>query len=252
MEYTVRRLANLAGISTRTLRYYDHIGLLKPRRINSSGYRLYGEKEVDLLQQILFYKSMDMNLEEIQHIISHPDFDISAALMQHHQRLIARRNQLDQLISTVEKTIRSNKGEIKMSDSEKFKGFQKEKLAENEAKYGKEIREKYGKETVETSNKKFMNMSEEDFKRMGDIEVEMLESLKNVVKTKDLESDAAKNVYEKHKAWLTFTWPEYSPQAHIGLAQMYVEDERFASYYNDKAGAEVVTALRDIIVKYAK
>lgn len=80
MEYTIKRLAELAGVSARTLRYYDEIGLLRPCRINSAGYRIYGEREVDLLQQILFYKSMDMKLEEIQKIISNPDFDTKKAL----------------------------------------------------------------------------------------------------------------------------------------------------------------------------
>ena len=56
MEYTVRQLAEIAGISSRTLRYYDEIGLLKPARMNSSGYRIYGQREVDRLQQILFYR----------------------------------------------------------------------------------------------------------------------------------------------------------------------------------------------------
>lgn len=234
------------------MRYYDKIGLLKPCRTNSSGYRIYGEKEVDFLQQILFYRSMDMKLEEIQHIISRPDFDISKSLIEHYQRLVSRRNQLDQLILTVEKTIAYNKGAIKMSNREKFEGFKKEKLAENEAKYGEEIREKYGKDTVEASNKKFMHMSEDDFKKMKDIESAMFKSLQEVVKTKDLQSEAAKNVFEKHKAWLTFTWSEYSPEAHIGLAEMYVADERFAKYYNDRAELEAAATLRDIIVKYAK
>ena len=53
MEYTIQKLAQLAGVSTRTLRYYDEVGILKPARINSSGYRIYGEKEINQLQQIL-------------------------------------------------------------------------------------------------------------------------------------------------------------------------------------------------------
>ena len=252
MEYSIKKLADLAGVTTRTLRYYDEIGLLKPRRINSSSYRIYGEKEVDLLQQILFYKSMDMKLEDIQKIISKSDFDIPMALIDHLQQLVLRRNQLDQLILTVEKTIAYNKGEVEMSNKEKFEGFKKEKLAENEREFGEEIREKYGEETVVNSNKRFMNISEDDFKKMQDTENEMFQSLKEVVKTKDLESEAAKNVYKNHKAWLNFTWEAYSSKAHIGLAEMYVEDERFSNYYNERAGIEVVKVLRDIIIKYAK
>lgn len=252
MEYTIKKLAELAGVSTRTLRYYDEIGLLKPCRVNSSGYRIYGKREVDLLQQILLYRSMDMRLEDIQEIVSKPNFDICQSLIEHHQRLISRRNQLDQLILTVEKTLKYNKGEIEMSNKEKFEGFKKEKLQENEVKYGKEIREKYGNETVEESNKKFLNMSEEDFKKMQQIECEMFEALAAVTKTSDISSNEAKSVYEKHKEWLSFSWPTYSAEAHIGLAEMYVADERFAKYYNDRGGKDIVKTLRDIIVRYAK
>ncbi|MDY0235379.1 MAG: MerR family transcriptional regulator [Gudongella sp.] len=252
MEYSIKNLADLAGVTTRALRYYNEIGLLKPSRINSSGYRIYGEKEVDLLQQILFYKSMDMKLEDIQKVISGPGFDITKALKNHLQQLVLRRDQLDQLISTVEKTIAYNKGELKMSNKEKFEGFKEEKLSDNESKFGEEIREKYGEETVVASNQRFMNMSEDEFENMKNTENEMFESLKEVVKTKDLESQAAKNVYENHKAWLNFTWATYSVEAHIRLAEMYVEDERFSNYYNDRAGIEIVKVLRDIIIKYAK
>ena len=59
MEYTIKKLATLAGVTTRTLRYYDEVGILKPARINSSGYRIYGKKEIDRLQQILFYREKD-------------------------------------------------------------------------------------------------------------------------------------------------------------------------------------------------
>ena len=195
---------------------------------------------------------MDMKLEEIQKIISRSDFDISMALIDHLQQLVLRRNQLDQLISTVEKTIAYNKGEIRMSNKEKFEGFKKEILTENESKFGEEVREKYSEETLIDSNKRFMNLSEDEFNNMQNTENEMFHSLKEVVKTKDLESEAAKDVYENHKAWLNFTWKSYSSEAHIGLAEMYVGDERFSKYYNARAEAEVVTTLRDIIIKYAK
>lgn len=252
MEYTIKKLAEMAGVSTRTLRYYDQIGLLKPCRISSSGYRIYGEKEVDLLQHILFYKSMGMDLESINNIVSNPDFDINNALLRHREELIEKRKRLDQLIITLEKTIKYKEGLIKMTDKEKFEGFKKEKLEENEKKYGKEIREKYGEGTVKSSNKKFMNLSSGDFERMTQLEEEMIEALKVVNKTKDLSSKEVKIVYENHKEWLSFTWPTYSKEAHAGLAKMYVLDERFAKYYNDKSGEEVVSTLKDIIEKFTK
>src|SRR5690554_3277446 len=143
MEYTVKQLGNLAGISSRTLRYYDEIGLLKPERINSSGYRLYGPKQVDLLQQILIYRELGMDLEQISEIIYSPDFNLGQALHKHHGQLLRKREQLNDLIVNVEKSIARIEGKIIMTDQEKFAGFKQKLVDDNERKYGKEIREKY-------------------------------------------------------------------------------------------------------------
>lgn len=127
MEYTIKKLASFAEVSTRTLRYYD----------------------------------------EILKIISDPKFDGNTALIKHHQSLLEKREQLNQLILNVEKTIAYHKGEIHMSNSEKFN----------------------------------LSLSEEDMINMGKIEIEMINSLKAVLETDDLESKDAKNVYEKYKEW---------------------------------------------------
>lgn len=101
VEYTIRKLGQLAGVSTRTLRYYDEVGLLKPARINSSGYRIYNQNQVDLLQQILFYRELGVSLEEIKKILSSPSFNKLEALKEHREKLITQREQLDLLITTV-------------------------------------------------------------------------------------------------------------------------------------------------------
>jgi DNA-binding transcriptional MerR regulator len=90
LEYSIKSLAKLAGISTRTLRYYDEIGLLKPLRTNSSGYRIYGDKEVDILQQILFYKELELPLEQIKEIITSKDFDTKKALYNHKENILKK------------------------------------------------------------------------------------------------------------------------------------------------------------------
>src|SRR5699024_8478065 len=144
MEYTVSKLAQLSGVSGRTLRYYDQIGLLKPSRINSSGYRIYGQKEVDLLQQILFYRELEFSLEEIMEIMNDPVFNEIDALKNHYNNLKKKRDRLDNIIATVEMTIVKKEGGIPMLDKEKFEGFKEKLINDNEQKYGKEIREKYG------------------------------------------------------------------------------------------------------------
>ena len=123
MEYTVQKLARLSGVSGRTLRYYDQIDLLKPARINSSGYRIYGQKEVDQLQHILFYRELEVSLDEIKKIMNDPEYDEAEALQQHFEKLAKKRARLDRLLETVEKTIASKKGGFSMQDKEKFAGF---------------------------------------------------------------------------------------------------------------------------------
>lgn len=252
MEYTINKLANIAGISTRTIRYYDEIDLLKPCRISSSGYRIYGEKEIDILQQIMFYKSMDMKLSDIKNIISDPDFEVEKALEKHKEELIKRKEEIEELIITVEKTIKNKKGEIKLSNKQKFEGFKKEKIEENEKKYGREIRNKYGEETVKQSNKKFMNLKEEDFEKMNNIEEELFDLLKVVLESNSIEGEDGEKVYKLHRQWLSFTWPKYTKEAHIGLANMYLQDERFENYYDKRIKNGATKILRDCIVKYAK
>lgn len=246
MEYTISKLAKLANVSARTLRYYDEINLLKPARINSSGYRIYGQKEVDRLQQILFFKELDVDLDTILSIMNNPNFDKQVALENHYKQLIQKRTRLNQLIETIEKTIKHEKGEIQMSNQEKFDAFKEQLINENEEKYGDEIREKYGKDVVEQSNAKFRGMSKEDYEAMEQLGIEILELLPKAFATGDPASDLAQELAEKHKQWLTFSWPSYSKEAHAGLADMYVADERFKAYY-DKAIEGGTEFLRDAI-----
>lgn len=249
MEYTVQKLGKLAGVSTRTLRYYDEIGILKPARINSSGYRIYGEAEVDRLQQILFYRELGVSLESIKDIVTAPSFDGAAALREHREKLLEKRNQLDVLIANVDKTIALTEGRIKMSNKEKFEGFKKKMVDDNEKKYGKEIREKYGNDTVEKSNAKLMNMTEEQYAEVTSLEAEIKSTLAEAFKNGNPASDIAQKAAELHKRWLTYYWNEYSKEAHAGLAQMYVEDERFKAYY-DKEQPGIAEFLRDAILIY--
>ncbi len=249
MEYTVQKLGSLAGISTRTLRYYDEIGILKPARINSSGYRIYGQSEVDRLQQILFYKELGVDLEKIKTMVTAPAFDGALALRDHRDQLLHKRNQLDQLIANVDKTIAVTEGRLKMSNKEKFEGFKQKMVDENEKKYGKEIREKYGEEVVDVSNKKMLGMTEKDQEEVTNLSNQLMESLALAYKTGDPGSEVAQKAADLHRQWLCFYWKEYSKEAHAGLAQMYVDDERFKAYYdvNQPGTAEF---LRDAIIIY--
>jgi len=234
MEYTVQKLAQMAGVSTRTLRYYDEIDILKPARVNSSGYRIYGQVEVDRLQQILFYRELGVSLESIKEIVTAPSFNGAQALREHHGRLLEKREQLDVLIFNVEKTIALTEGKIKMIDEEKFKGFRRKLVDDNEEKYGKEIREKYGEETVDRSNQKVTGMSQEQYAEVTKLAAEVIETLHAAFKTDDPAGELAQKAADIHRQWLCYYWDSYSKEAHIGLAQMYVDDPRFTAYYDEE------------------
>ena len=251
MEYTINKLAKLAGVSTRTLRYYDELGLLPPARIHSNGYRIYGQKEVDRLQQILFYRELGVPLEEIKTIMASGDFNGLSALENHLTALLSRRRQLELLIANVEKTIKAMKGEIVVSDPEKFEGFLQKIVEDNEREYGKEARAKYGDKSVDHANSKVLEMSREQYAEMEKLTAELNETLKAAFEQGDPASELAQKACELHKKWLCFYWENYSKEAHIGVTQMYVDDPRFTAYY-DKIAVGCASFLRDAVAIYCR
>ena len=232
MEYTINQLAKLAGVSTRTLRYYDQCGLLPPKTVRSNGYRIYGETEVNRLQQILFYRELGVELSEIGRILAEKDFDGLSALQNHLTALREKRARLDRLIGNVQTSISAMKGEAEMTDEEKFEGFKEKLISDNEQEYGGEIREKYGDEAVGRSNAKLKNMTKEQYDELEALTQELNNTLKAAFEQGDPGGELAQKACALHKRWLCFYWDHYSKEAHRGVAQMYVDDPRFTAYYD--------------------
>lgn len=233
MEYSIRELSELAGVSARTLRYYDGIGLLKPLYASEAGYRYYGDAEVALLQQILFYKERGFDLKQISKILYQDGFDIMSALEEHLLALEEQRNYTDSLIRSVKQTILQMKGESEMNNAEKFAAFKERVVKENEEKYGAEIREKYGNEEIDASNRKILNMSETDYERFQNLGAEIRKRLEEGVAAGiSPDSDEARRIVLLHKEWLSMTWKKYTEEAHKAVANMYICDERFKAYYD--------------------
>jgi len=251
MEYKIQELADLAGVSSRTLRYYDKIGLLSPGRVDSNGYRVYREEEVDLLQQILLFREMDVPLVEVKKMLKAKSFDRIEALEKHLSALEERQQLLIQLVENVRKTISTAKGEQTMKDQEKFVGFKKKMVDDNEKKYGKETRAQFGNKVVEESNAKLMGMTEEQFEKHQALTEVLNNTLKEAMTIGDPNSVIAQKTCELHKQWLGFFWPNYSKEAHLGLAQTYVDDSRFKSYYDSIApgAAEFLLAAMKLYCK---
>ena len=137
-----------------------------------------------------------------------------------------------------------------MSDSQKFEAFKRQIVETNEAHYGKEIREKYGDKAVDQSNAKVLSMSPEDHARWQSLGDEILSALSAAVQAGEAPAGAeGRRIAELHRQWLSFSWRSYTPQAHAGVAQMYVADPRFTAYY-DKEQPGCAAFLRDAILAY--
>ncbi len=232
----VKEVADLVGISVRTLHHYDEIGLLIPNETTESGYRLYSNENLETLQQILFFKELGFPLKKIKEIINSPSFDRQEALELHRKMLIEKRNRLDQMIATIEKTMKHSKGEINMSNEEKFEGFD---FSHNP--YEQEARERWGDKAVDNANVKF-----------GKTEQDTMNSIYRKLASIRHKSPESEEAQTAIKEWYDFLnkIATYSLEAFKGLGQMYIDDERFTKNI-DKFGEGLATFMCDAMAVYA-
>ncbi|WP_336758784.1 MerR family transcriptional regulator [Paenibacillus sp. USHLN196] len=243
MAMKVKEVAELASISVRTLHHYDEIGLLTPDEVTSAGYRLYSDANLERLQQILFFKELDFSLKEIKNIINNPSFDPEEALNMHRLILLEKRQRLDQMIATIDKTVLHVKGEIKMTAKEQFEGFD---FSQNP--YEQEARERWGDHAVDQANQKLHSQSGEKQKALSDQMNEIYKHLAALRHTEPASVEAQAGI----KEW--YTWlnqmGSYSPEAFRGLGQMYVDDERFTRNI-DQFGDGLAVFMRDAMAVFA-
>ena len=224
--YTVKQLSTLAGVTPRTLHHYDQIGLLKPESIGENGYRYYGEKSMLRLQQILFYRELDMPLDEIKKIMGRRDFDVLAALENHKLELQKRIRRLSHLIETVDKTINHLKGENSMSPKGLFEGFSEEQQEE----YAKQAEQMYDPETVRASNRKWKSYSAEKKQAILDegkqVYLDMI-----AVMPKGADSPEVQAIVERWREHMDYFWTPNLDQL-LALANMYGESPDFKANFD--------------------
>ena len=248
MEYSIHEFAAIAGVSTRTLRWYHEIGLLLPARIGENGYRIYTSAEADRLQHILFYRALGVELAQIKQILDDPNFDRLAALRSHLNALQTEHAHITSLIRAVRQSIHAEERNEFMSDVSKFEAFKKEKIAENERKYGKEIRKKYGDGAVDASNRRLMDLSAAEYDRRAVLENEIRTRLNEAVNTtRSPDSAEGQKIAALHREWIELHWGSYSASGHAGLVTMYPEDERFRAYYDAETDG-CAAFLRDAVL----
>jgi DNA-binding transcriptional MerR regulator len=240
--YRVGEVAAVAKVTVRTLHHYDEIGLLIPSGRSGSGYRLYTEDDIARLQHIRFHRELGLALEEIRAALASPDFDAGAVLRAHRERLVSRLRETEALVATIDRTLRTLDGETEMSAEERFDGFQPEEhAAEAKARWGDTSA--YKESARRTSN--YGPADWEVIQAEADGIVVRFAGCRDEGAAAD--SDAAMALAEEHRQHIDRWFYACSPQMHVGLSEMYVQDERFAAYF-DKHGeglsAYVAEAIR--------
>ncbi len=243
--YTVKQLARLAGVSGRTLRFYDQIGLLKPSAHGENGYRHYGDQAILRLQQIRFYRELDFSLDEIRAILSRPNFDVTRALHDHRLALLHKAEHLDGLIQTVDKTIRHLNGEIIMDNQELFAGFDDETQKRRE----EEAARRWGDREVKESRRRWDSYTAEQKARI------MAEAGANY---RDLIPFIGKDPAGKGVQAIIARWHENmryfyepTPQILAGLGQAYSQDPEFRATFT-KMHADLPDFLSRAIEVYCR
>ncbi|MGU3471339.1 MerR family transcriptional regulator [Paenibacillus sp. D51F] len=235
----VKEAAELAGISVRTLHHYDEIGLLHPEEATESGYRLYSDRDLAMLQQILFFRELGFPLKQIKSILQDPGFSEAEALRLHRDMLLEKRRRLDAMIRTVDKTLRHAEGEMKMSSTERFEGFD---FSSNP--YEKEARERWGDRKVDEAKAAAKGMTKQDQEAFNDV-------YRRLADVRHLQPDSApaqEAVGEWYRVLQTFG--TYTPEMFRGLGRMYVDDARFTANI-DKFGDGLAVFMRDAMAAYA-
>ena len=243
--FTVKQLSRLAGVTPRTLHYYDEIGLLKPSWVGDNGYRYYGDEALVRLQQIMLYRELAMPLENIKTIMGRRDFDVLSALENHKSELYKRAARMERLIATVDLTINHLKGNKTMSQKQYFEGFSDEQQAE----YEKEAMQMYDPETVKASNQKWKAYTAAEKQRIGEEGNAVYEGFLQAM-PKGPASPEAQACVVRWRRHMEYFWVPNEEQL-LGLANGYNDDPRFKANF-DKIHPDLAAFLREAVKVYVK
>jgi len=246
--YTVNQLAQMAGVSVRTLHHYDEIGLLKPAFIGENRYRYYGEEELLRLQQILIHRALDIPLTEIGAILDAPGFDRLEALQRQRDRLEEEAKRYSRMVRTIDRTIARLKGDRVMKDKDLYSSIvDPQKQAEYEAwlieRHGPEM-----KTSIEVSRKAMAAMTDEEraaaMRELEAVEQGLAEGLRRGLPPQATSLDP---LIERHRAWVGSAWGrECTAEAYAGLADIYEHPDFRARYETIEKGFAdyLTTAMR--------
>jgi MerR family transcriptional regulator, thiopeptide resistance regulator len=243
--YLVKEVAEMAGVSVRTLHHYDELRLLSPGARTDAGYRLYAEPDLLRLQQILLGREQGLSLEEIRRALDDPEFDRKAALLRQRAELEKRAGQTAAMLRAVERALLQLEGED-MDPREIFEGFEP-------ARYETETEERWGtSDAFAESKRRTARYTREDWEQLKAEQAAIYEDLARLMLAgAAVAAPEALAVVERHRQSIERWFYPCSLEMHRRLAALYEQDPRFAANI-DKYGAALTPFLVAAIRENAK
>lgn len=231
-KYTVKQMADLSGVSVRTLHHYDSIGLLKPAAVGDNTYRYYGREELLRLQQVLFHRTLGFSLAAIADVLDDPEFDSASALRAHRAALQADADKTQGLIKTIDRTLAALEDQTPLQNADLYEGFSPNQQSTYEqwliAEYGGNMEDR-----IAESTKAYNAMSEDEKNKvmaeLAAVEQGLAEGLRQ---KEPPDSSALDLLLDRHRAWVAFMWDRpCPPDAYAGLADLYLSHPDFEQRY---------------------
>lgn len=246
--YTVGAVAKLAGVSVRTLRHYDEVGLLQPSERSDAGYRHYSDADLRKLQQILFYRSLDFSLEQISDLMNNRKLDSNAHFRKQRQLLIERRTQINHMINVIDHTLEAEKMGIQLTGEERLEVFGDF----NPDDYADETQQRWGNtDAYRESQRRTSKYTKADWQHIQAESAQLLDELTAAMQAgKSPEAPEAMALAEQHRQQITKWFYDCTYEIHTGLAQMYLADDRFTQHY-EKVAEGLAQYLHDAIMANA-
>ncbi len=232
MSLTVGKMAELAGVTVRTLHHYDALGLLTPDARSAAGYRLYEDADCERLQEILFYRELGFGLEDISRMLRDPEYDRAAALRQQRDLLAIRKDRLQRMIGAIETALDAHEKGITMTKEEMFEVF-----GDFDPKvYEAEVEERWAGPAVEQSRRRTKRYSKDQWKEAMAEGESITEAFAELLRAGDApDGVATMDLAERHRLHIDRWFYDCSHEMHAGLGSMYVADPRFSEHYEKRA-----------------
>lgn len=249
MYYQVKEVANMTGLTVRTLHHYDAIGLLRPEKVSEGGYRQYSQDDLMVLQQILFLKELDFSLATIGKMLADPAHNHSELLVNQKMLLQKKVERLQRIIANIERTQKMYERGETMSTEETFDGFDMKEIEAHKKKYAEEVKERWGgTDAYRQSAKRTADYGPEDYKRIMEATNATYDEIVSLM-DRDVSDEWVQKLVHSLREGITENFYDCTLEIFAGLGEMYTADSRFTKNL-DKHGEGFAAYLSKAIAYY--